>query len=86
MSTERVKVKAAFLGSSQVPYRPREKASFRCQLPSSHWKGDGHCWGAPIRLLGIQGLSQTGQKTIPWDLRSCERVLPGHHPPRLQDR
>lgn len=33
MCTERVTVKPAFLGSSQVPYMPREKASLHASFP-----------------------------------------------------
>lgn len=75
MCTERVTVKPAFLGSSQVPYMLREKASLYASFPLLIGKEMGTAGGAPIGLLCIQGLSKTGQKTIPWDLGSCERVL-----------
>lgn len=77
---------ACFPGKLSGPLHAQRKSLF--QMPASLFLLERR-WtllGGTIGLLCIQGLSKTGQKTIPWDLGRCERVLPGHHPPRLQDR
>lgn len=84
MCTERVMVKLAFLGSLRSPHAQREKPLSDASFPLLIGKEMGTA-GGHDRPLCIQGLSKTGQKTL-LGFRGGERVLPGHHPPRLQDR